>query len=60
MKQDKNKHLRFLAEKIMKLEKRISLDKNDEDAKKEIEKLMCSLNFEEMLYLDNYIMRKHT
>ena len=57
MKQDRNKRLKILAKKILKLENELAQDKNNKSIQKEIETIMSTLNFEEMLYIDNYIMK---
>lgn len=57
MKQDRNKRLKIVAKKILKLENELAQDKNNKSIQKEIETIMSTLNFEEMLYVDNYIMK---
>lgn len=57
MKQDRNKRLKIVAKKILKLENELAQDKNNKSIQKEIETIMSTLNFEEMLYIDNYIMK---
>lgn len=57
MKQDRNKRLKIVAKKILKLENKLAQDKNNKSIQKEIETIMSTLNFEEMLYIDNYIMK---
>ena len=57
MKQVINKRLKIVAKKILKLENELAQDKNNKSIQKEIETIMSTLNFEEMLYIDNYIMK---
>ena len=57
MKQDRNKRLKIVAKKILKLENELAQDKNNKSIQKEIETIMSTLNFEEMLYIDNYIIK---
>ena len=57
MKQDRHKRLKIVAKKILKLENELAQDKNNKSIQKEIETVMSTLNFEEMLYIDNYIMK---
>lgn len=58
MKENKNKHLRNIAKKIAKLEKEINLGNNVQGNRKEIENIMCSLDFGDIIFIDNYIMEK--
>ena len=58
MKENKNKHLRNIAKKIAKLEKEMRLGNNVQENKKKIENIMCSLNFGDIIFIDNYIMEK--
>jgi hypothetical protein len=58
MKENKNKHLRNIANKIAKLELQMREGKNVKLIEKEIYDIMCSLSFEEMNYIDEYISRK--
>ena len=58
MKENKNKHLRNIAKKIAKLEKEINLGNNVQGNKKKIENIMCSLDFGDIIFIDNYIMEK--
>lgn len=58
MKENKNKHLRNIAKKIAKLEKEMRLGNNVQENKKKIENIMCSLDFGDIIFIDNYIMEK--
>ena len=58
MKENKNKHLRNIAKKIAKLEKEINLGNNVQENRKEIKNIMCSLDFGDIIFIDNYIMEK--
>ena len=58
MKENKNKHLRNIAKKIAKLEKEINLGNNVQGNRKKIENIMCSLDFGDIIFIDNYIMEK--
>ena len=58
MKENKNKHLRNIAKKIAKLEKEIHLGNNVQANRKKIEDIMCSLDFGDIIFIDNYISKK--
>ena len=58
MKENKNKHLRNIAKKIAKLEKEIYLGNNVQVNRKKIEDIMCSLDFGDIIFIDNYISKK--
>ena len=58
MKENKNKHLRNIAKKIAKLEKEIYLGNNIQVNRKKIEDIMCSLDFGDIIFIDNYISKK--
>ena len=58
MKENKNKHLRNIAKKISKLEKEIHLGNNVQVNRKKIEDIMCSLDFGDIIFIDNYISKK--
>ena len=58
MKENKNKHLRNIAKKIAKLEKEINLGNNVQGNRKKIENIMCSLDFGDIIFIDNYIIEK--
>lgn len=51
MKQDQNKHLKILAQKIAKLENDIRLGKDVKSAQDKIEDIMLSLDELDLLYL---------
>lgn len=55
---NKNKHLRNIANKIAKLEKEIRLGNNVQVNRKKIEDIMCSLDFGDIIFIDNYISKK--
>ena len=58
MKENKNKHLRNIAKKIAKLEKEIRLGNNVQVNRYKIENIMCSLDFGDIIFIDNYISKK--
>lgn len=58
MKENKNKYLRNIANKIAKLEKEIRLGNNVQVNRKKIEDIMCSLDFGDIIFIDNYISKK--
>ena len=58
MKENKNKHLRNIAKKIAKLEKEINLGNNVQGNREKIENIMCSLDFGDIIFIDNYIIEK--
>lgn len=58
MKENKNKHLRNIAKKIAKLEKEIHLGNNVQVNRKKIEDIMCSLDFGDIIFIDDYISKK--
>ena len=58
MKENKNKHLKIIAKKIAKLEKEIHLGNNVQVNRKKIEDIMCSLDFRDIIFIDNYISKK--
>lgn len=58
-KQDKNKGLNILAQKIAKLEKEIALGNNIKINEEKIQNYMCSLSKEDLLYVVNRIEDKH-
>ena len=55
----KQKTLKKLADKIIKLENNIYKSYQVEESQKEIEKIMSSLSMEEMFQLDDYIFTNH-
>ena len=58
MKENKNKYLRNIVKKIAKLEKEIHLGNNVQVNRKKIEDIMCSLDFGDIIFIDNYISKK--
>lgn len=58
MKENKNKHLRNIAKKIAKLEQEMTEGKNVQENKDKIENIMCSLDFGDIIFIDNYISKK--
>lgn len=54
----RNKKLERVANKIIKLERKISLGKNVQETEFEIQKIMDSLTIEDMMFIDDYIMKK--
>lgn len=58
MKQDRNKRIRILSQKIYKLEREISEGKNVKTNQEKIENIMSTLSFAEVIELDNYIHKK--
>ena len=58
MKENKNKHLRNIAKKIAKLENEILLGRNVQENRDKIENIMCSLDFGDIIFIDNYISKK--
>ena len=58
MKENKNKHLRNIAKKISKLENEILLGKNVQENRDTIENIMCSLDFGDIIFIDDYISKK--
>ena len=58
MKENKNKHLRNITKKIAKLENEIRLGNNVQANRDKIENIMCSLDFGDIIFIDNYISKK--
>jgi hypothetical protein len=58
MKDKRNKYIKILAQKIVDLEKQIQMGENVQECQEKIEKIMLSLNIEDMLAVDDYIMSK--
>ena len=52
------KEKRKIAEKIVKLEKQLNLDKDCQSAMEEIQKIVNTLSLEDMLEIDEYITVK--
>ena len=58
MKDERNKYIKLVAQKIVKAEKELLLGENVQENQQKIEKIMSSLSFEDVLLLDDYIQRK--
>lgn len=58
MKDKRNKHLKILAQKIVKAEREILEGKSVQENKDKIQNIMGSLSLTEVLELDEYIHRK--
>lgn len=58
MKDKRNKHLKILAQKIVKAEREILEGKSVQENKDKIQNIMGSLSLTETLELDEYIHRK--
>lgn len=58
MKNERNKYIKLVAQKIVKAEKELCLGKNVQENQQKIEKIMSSLSFEDVLLLDDYIQNK--
>jgi len=58
MKDERNKYIKLVAQKIVKAEKEILLGENVQENQQKIENIMSSLSFEDVLLLDDYIQRK--
>lgn len=58
MKEKQNQYLRNVAKKIAKLEKEIRLGNNVQENRNKIENIMCSLEFGDIIFIDNYISKK--
>ena len=58
MKENKNKHLKIIAKKISKLENEILLGRNVQENRDKIENIMCSLDFGDIIFIDDYISKK--
>lgn len=55
----KRKEKRTLMRRIIKLEEKLKLDKNNQSIQDQIQEIMSALSLEEMLELDDYIMSKN-
>lgn len=55
----KRKEKRTLMRRIVKLEEKLKLDKNNQSVQNQIQEIMSALSLEEMLELDDYIMSKN-
>lgn len=58
MKDERNKYIKLVAQKIVKAEKELLLGENVQENQQKIEEIMSSLSFEDVLLLDDYIQRK--
>ncbi len=58
MKDERNKYIKLVAQKIVEAEKELLLGKNVQENQQKIEDIMSSLSFEDVLLLDDYIQRK--
>lgn len=58
MKDERNKYIKLVAQKIVEAEKKLLLGKNVQENQQKIEDIMSSLSFEDVLLLDDYIQRK--
>ena len=52
----REKELKKIAQQIINLEYRLSLDKDDKSAQNKIQEIMSALSMEEMLMIDDYII----
>lgn len=53
----KKKELKKIAKEIVRLEKNLSLDKNDKESLNKIQNIMLSLSLLEMFQVDEYIQK---
>ena len=58
MKDERNKQIKILAQKIAKAETEIRLGRDVQENQQKIENIVSSLSFEDMIAVDNYIYRK--
>ena len=58
MKDERNKRIKILAQKIVKAEQEMHLGKDVQENKQKIENIVSSLSFEDMIAVDDYIYRK--
>ena len=58
MKEKRKKHIKILAEKIVKAEKELLLGNNVQENQAKIEKIMGSLTLDEIFEIDEYIYTK--
>lgn len=58
MKDERNKRIKILAQKIVKAEQEMRLGKDVQENKQKIENIVSSLSFEDMIAVDDYIYRK--
>lgn len=59
MKDKRNKHIKFIVEKIVKAEKEIALGQNVQENEDKISKIMSSLSMEDLFEVNSYIERKN-
>lgn len=52
----REKELKKIAQQIINLEYRLSLDKDDKSAQNKIQEIMSALSTEELLMIDDYII----
>lgn len=58
MKDERNKRIKRIAQKIVNLEEELQLGKNVKENQQKIEDIMSSLSVEDMLQIDEYITKK--
>ena len=58
MKDKRNIRIKKLAQQIVELEKEMQLGKNVQENSDKIENIMCSLSFEDIFLIDEYIIKK--
>jgi hypothetical protein len=58
MKDERNKRIKIIANKIVALEKQLQLGENVKEVQQKIEDIMSSLSVEDVLLVDDYIMKK--
>ena len=58
MKDEKKKNIKTIAEEIARLEKLCQSGTNLSENQAKLEQLVCSLSFQEMLAIDEYILEK--
>ena len=59
MKDEQNKRIKILAQKIVKAETEMRLGKDVQENQRKIENIVSSLSFEDMIAVDDYIYRKN-
>lgn len=57
MKNNKDKDIKIIAQRIVKLENELSLGRNTKKNQEEIKKIILSLPFEDVLLLDEYVQK---
>ena len=58
MKDERNKRIKRIAQKIVNLEEELQLGKKVKENQQKIEDIMSSLSVEDMLQIDEYITKK--